>query len=117
MMFSNDRKKRESQPSPMKTLVNIATIVSATVTCIRLAFYGIFSIQTAGLIMIAVVVFVAISNNVSKIILAVTALFLFTLLYSAGNKYNFSVLMSSMLTLILVLVGLYVIIKGAFGRK
>ena len=68
MIFSNDRKKHEHQSSTMKTLVNIATIVSATVTCIRLAFYGIISIQTAGLIMIGVVVFVAIGNNVSKII-------------------------------------------------
>ena len=117
MIFSNDRKKHESQSSPLKTLVNIATIVSATVTCMRLAFYEILSIQTAGLIMIGVVVFVAIGNNISKIILAVAALFLFTLLYSAGNKHNFSVLMSSMLSLILVLVGLYVIIKGVFGRK
>ena len=111
MASSNDRKKHESQSSPMKTLVNIATIISATVTCMRLAFYGILSIQTAGLIMIGVVVFVAIGNNVSKILLAVAALFLFILLYSAGNKQNFSFLMCSMLSLILVLVGLYVIIK------
>ena len=117
MIFSSDRKKHESKSSPMKALVNIAAIVSAVVTCMRLAFYGIISIQTAGLIMIGVVVFVAIGNNVSKIMLAMVALLLFTLLYSSGNKHNFSVLMGSMLSLILVLVGVYVILKAAFGIK
>jgi hypothetical protein len=96
--------------------VNIATIVSATVTCVRLANYGIISIQWAALIMLGVVAFVALGNNLSKIVLAAAALFLFVLLYSDGDKATFSQLMTQMLTLIIVLIGLYVMIRGIFKR-
>lgn len=110
----NDRNQRGN--SFTKTLVNIATIVSTAVTCIRLAYYGILSIQTAALIMLGVVVFVALGNNVAKIVLAGAALFLFVLLYSYGDKEAFSQLMTQMLTLIIVLIGLYVMIRGIFRR-
>lgn len=110
----NDRNQRGN--SFTKTLVNIATIVSTAVTCIRLAYYGILSIQTAALIMLGVVVFVALGNNVAKIVLAAAALFLFVLLYSYGDKEAFSQLMTQMLTLIIVLIGLYVMIRGIFRR-
>ena len=110
----NDRNQRSN--SFTKTLVNIATIVSTAVTCIRIAYYDIISIQVSILIMLGVVVFVALGNNVSKIILAATALFLFVLLYSYGDKTAFKQILTSMLTLILVLIGLYVMIRGIFRR-
>ena len=75
----NDRNQRGN--SFTKTIVNIATIVSTAVTCIRLAYYGILSIQVAALIMLGVVVFVALGNNIAKVVLAAAALFLFVLLY------------------------------------
>ena len=118
-MFGNrnrydNRNRRDS--SVTKTLVNIATIVSTTVTCVRLAYYGIVSVQTAGLIMLGVVIFVALGNNAAKIILAAVALILFVLLYSYGNKEAFLQLMTSMLTLILILIGIYIVIRGVFRR-
>lgn len=112
-MFDN---RRQQGSSFTKTLVNIATIVSTSVTCIRLAYYGILSIQWAGLIMLGVVIFVALGNHLSKIILAAAALFLFVLLYSYGNKEAFSQLMTLMLTLIIMLIGIYIIIRGIFKR-
>jgi len=110
----NDRDRRGN--SFTKTLVNIATIVSTAVTCIRLAYFGIVSVQVAALIMLGVVVFVALGNNASKIILAAAALFLFVLLYSYGDKEAFSQLMTQMLALIIVLIGIYVMIRGLFRR-
>jgi hypothetical protein len=116
-MFGNRNRYNDRPRTPlMKTLVNIATIVTTTVTCIRLAYYGILSIQIAALIMLGVVVFVALGNNVAKIVLAVAALFLFVLLYSYGDKAAFSQLMTQMLTLIIVLIGLYVMIRGIFKQ-
>jgi len=110
----NDRSQRGN--SFTKTIVNIATIVSTAVTCIRLAYYGILSIQVAALIMLGVVVFVALGNNLAKVVLAAAALFLFVLLYSYGDKEAYSQLMTQMLTLIIVLLGLYVMIRGIFKR-
>ena len=98
-------------------MVNIATIVSTSVTCIRLTYYGILSVQTSALIMLGVVVFVALGNNIAKIVLAGAALILFVLLYSQGNSIAFSQLMTQMLTLILVLVGLYIMVRSIFKRK
>jgi len=108
----NHRNKRGN--SFTKSLVNIATIISTTVTCIRLATYGIISIQVAALIMFGVVAFVAIGNNLSKIVLAAVALFLFVLLYSYSNKVAFSQLMAQMLTLIIMLIGFYIMIRAVF---
>lgn len=117
-MFWNSRHNNPKQRgnSFTKTLVNIATITSATVTCIRLAYYGILSIETAALIMFGVVAFVALGNNLSKIVIAAAALILFVLLYSHGNKAAFEQLMTQMLTLILVLVGIYIMIRAMFRR-
>lgn len=118
-MFDNRNRynnRRQQSSSFTKTLLNIATIVSTTITCIRLAYYGILSIQWAALIMIGVVAFVAIGNSLAKILLAAVALFLFVLLYSYGDKVAFSQLMTHMLTLIIVLIGLYVMIRGIFRR-
>lgn len=97
-------------------MVNIATIVSTVVTCIRLALYGIISIEVSALIMLGVVVFVALGNNLAKIVLAAVALFLFVLLYSYGNKAAFLQIMQLMLTLIIMLIGIYIIIRGSFRR-
>lgn len=58
MLFSAP-KKDEKKSNPVKTLVNIATIASATITCFRLVLMGIFSIKTAMIVILAVVIFVS----------------------------------------------------------
>lgn len=115
MFFSSNR--RERKPSFLKTLVNIATITSATITCIRLSIYGIFSITTTMVVILLVVVFVAIGNNIAKIVLACIALIIFVLLYSGGTNEGFYALLKSMTTLIIVLFGIYYMIRGQFKRS
>lgn len=116
-MFGNSDKYDDRPRRPlMKTLVNIATIVSTTITCISLAYHQILSIQVAALIMLGVVIFVALGNNLSKIVLACIALFLFVLYYSGGNNQYFSALMTQMLTLIIVLIGIYIMIRSLFKK-
>ncbi len=113
MLFSA-QKEEVKKSSPVKTLVNIATIASATITCLRLYLMGIFSINTAMIVTLAVVIFVALGNNAAKIILACAALILFVLLHSGGTKEGFNALMGSMLTLLCVLAGLYIMLRGLF---
>jgi hypothetical protein len=113
MLFSAP-KKEVKKTNPVKTLVNIATIASATITCFRLFLIGIFSIKTAMIVILAVVIFVALGNNAAKIILACAALILFVLRYSGGTRVGFNALMGSMITLICVLAGIYIMLRSLF---
>ncbi len=97
--------------------MNIATIVSTVVTCVRLTYYEIISIQVAVLIMLGVVIFVALGTNIAKVILAASALFLFVLMYSYGDKEAFTQIMTQMLALIIALLGIYVILRGAYRNR
>ena len=114
MLFNSNRNGRSN--STMRTLVNISTIVSSVITCLSLVFHKFISIQIALLIMLSVVVFVALGNNLSKIVLTGIALFLFVAYYSYGNKEQFNALLTQMLTLIIVLIWIYFIIRGYFKR-
>jgi hypothetical protein len=116
MFYTHNRSQNRGKALLMKTLVNIATIISTSITCVSLTYQKILSIQVAALIMLGVVIFVALGNNLSKIVLACVALFLFVLYYSGGNNSHFTNLMTHMLTLIIVLIGLYVIIRAIFRR-
>ncbi len=114
-MFSISKSNQTKQAtSPVKTIVNIATIASTVITCLRLVVYGIFSIKTAAWVMIAVVVFVAIGNSISKVVLAIAAILLFCILYSSGSAEGFQAMITGVITLILILTGLYFLLKGLF---
>lgn len=110
------RKKTYRKKSITTVVLNIATIISTVVISLKLTIYGIVSIETAGLVMVGVVIFVAIGNSVAKIILSIVALLLFVALYSQGNNEAFAVLLQGVLTIVVMLIGLYIIIKGIFGR-
>jgi hypothetical protein len=116
MFFDSYRSRKESKNSTIRTLVNISSIVSAAITVISIAYKKYISIQMAAFIMVGVVIFVALGNNISKIVLTAIALFLFVTYYSYGDKTVFSQLMIQMVTLILVLIVLYVLIRGFFRR-
>lgn len=116
-MFRNkDRYKDRPRTPLIKTLVSIATIVSTTITCINLAYHQILSIQVAALVMLGVAIFVALGNNLSKIVLACVALFLFVLYYSGGNNQYFSTLMTQILAQIIALIGIYIMIRSIFKK-
>jgi len=109
--------KKEERPGVVRTLLNIATIVSTTITCISLCSLGVFSIKTAAIIILAVVIFVALGNNAAKIILACIALILFMLIHSGGTSQGFEALLTRMVSLIAVLVVIYFIVRNIFGAK
>lgn len=113
-MLFNSQKKEINKSNPAKTLVNIATIASATITCMRLLLMGIFSIKITMVVILAVVIFVTLGNNAGKVILACLALILFILLNSGGTREGFNALMRNMLTLICILSGISIMLRGLF---
>lgn len=110
-MFGKQQKK-----SFFNQLSGIASIISAAIVCIRLAYLGILPIQYAALIMITVVVFAALGNVFTKLALSGIAIWLFCKLVSGGNEAQFQAAVGAILALIIALLGLYVMIRGVFGK-
>jgi Flp pilus assembly CpaF family ATPase len=116
-MLFHTQKKEVERPGFVRTLLNIATITSTTITCISLCSLGIFSTKTALIVILIVVIFVALGNNAAKIILACIALVLFMLINGGGTSEGFNTILNSMASLIAVLVVIYFIIRNVFGAK
>lgn len=95
-------------------LLKIATIISTTVSCLRLLFMGILSIKLALGIIFAVVIFLAIGNSVSKFVLAIFGLVLFMLVFGSkfhGGQMHF---FTGILTIIVTLLVTYFVLKKLF---
>ena len=78
---------------------------------------GLISVECAGLVMISVVIMAAIGNAVTKLGISAVAIYLLSKFISLGNAAQFQGAISAILTLIVMLIGLFVMIKGAFGRN
>ena len=98
----------------MKDILNVATIISATVVCIKLLIWGIFSMKTALLVMIGVVVFVAIGNPFAKLALSLIAVYLLLMSQAGFSMEAFSAALTPIIALLVMLVGLYIILRGLF---
>lgn len=105
-----ERKKRTSA----RDILNVATIISSTVVCIKLALWGIFSLETALLVMIGVVVFVAIGNAYAKLALSLIAVYLLLKSQAGFSPEAFSAALAPMIALLLVLLGIYIMLRGLF---
>ncbi len=103
--------------SRSRTLANIATIVSSSITCIELAIQKIISPEFSAIIMVGVVFFVIMGNVLAKVALACIAVFIFAKLYSGGDTNQFNSILSMLMALFLVLLAIYIMVKGLFGRN
>lgn len=110
-MFGQRQKK-----SVFSNLSGIASICSAAIICIRLAYYGILSVEWAALIMLAIVVMAAIGSTATKLGICAVAIFLFAKYVSHGNEAQFQGVMGAILALLLALIGLYIMIRGVFRK-
>ena len=110
-MFGQRQKK-----SFISNLSGIASICSAAIICIRLAYYGILSVEWAALIMVAVVIMAAIGNVATKLGICALAIFLFAKYVSRGNETQFQGVLGAILALLIALIGLYIMIRGVFKK-
>ena len=111
-MFGQRQKK-----SVFSKLSGIASIVSAAIICIRLAYFGILSVEWAALIMVAVVVMAALGNTATKLGICAVAIFLFAKYVSHGNEAQFQGVLGAILALLIALIGLYIMIRGIFRKS
>ena len=97
-------------------ITGISGIVTATLLCIRLAYAGIISVQTAALIIVGVVIFNALGSNVIKIIQSIAAVWLFSKV-NTNSPEEFREVIFLILQLGIVLLGIYIMVKGLFRKS
>lgn len=110
-MFSQRQKK-----SVFSKLSGIASICSAAIICIRLAYFGILSVEWAALIMVGVVIMAAIGNVATKLGICAIAVFLFAKYISHGNEAQFQCVLGAILALLIALIGIYIMVRGIFRK-
>ena len=111
-MFGERQKK-----SVFSNLSGIASICSATFICLRFTYYGILSVECAGIIMVTVVVMAAIGNTATKLGICAVAIFLFAKFVSNGNEAQFQGVLGAILALLIALIGLYIMLRGIFRKS
>jgi hypothetical protein len=110
-LFNN---QTPAKNSPLRSLLNIATIISVTVVSIKLIWYNIVSLETGALIIIGSVVLVALGNHLSKLVLCGVGVWLFLQQFSEGNPEQFYLLLETLFTLCILLIGIYYLIRTVF---
>ncbi len=109
--------ERNQNKSFFNRLSGIASIISAAIICIRLAWMGILSIEWTAIIMIAVVVMAAIGNVATKLGICAIAIYLFAKFVSRGNDAQFQGVVGAILALIITLIGLYIMLRSLVGNN
>jgi hypothetical protein len=109
--------EQSKKKSFLGQLSAIASIVSAAIICIRLAYYGILSVETAAFIMIVVVALVAIGHVITKLGICAIAICLFAKFMSHGNEILFQNAIVAIILIMATLIGTYFILKGLFQNK
>lgn len=99
-----------------KTFWNLLLIVSGVSIVLKLAAAGNISIEQSIIFLLLVVVGAALNSNLLKAVLSIASLLYFLLDYVQYDMLKFYQLAGGVLTLILVLFGLYTIIKGLFNK-
>ncbi len=114
-MFWNQRPDRRK--SSFDQLAGIASIVSAAILCIRLAWMGLLSVDWAAGIMVGVVILVAIGNVATKLGISAVAIYLFSKWVSGGDQQQFQMVLTTILAILIMLIGLYIMLRGVFGKN
>lgn len=106
---------QRQKKSVFSNLSGIASICSATIVCIRLAYLGILSVEWTAFIMVAIVIMVAIGNVATRLSICAVAIFLFAKYVSRGNEAQFQGVLGAILALLIAFIGLYIIVRSIFN--
>lgn len=98
----------------MQTFLKICSIISLIVVSLKLAIIGNLTPGLTIFIIICGLLILIGNRTIYIIVAAVAALILFVKL-NGGSPENEGILMKSILTLVLVVFGLYIMLKGLFS--
>ena len=100
----------------VRNIFNIATIISITITALKLGLAGKLTAEQIAVLLIVCVIILALRSNVVKVIAALASLYLFAQTY-ASNSREFEQIIAMVLTLAGMMVGIYIIFGGWRKRK
>jgi hypothetical protein len=102
----------------MDNFLRFCSIVSIIIACIKLALIGHLTLGTVVFIIICGLLILVGNRTIYIIVAAVAALVLFVKIYGGGSAIGESSLLQSLLTLALVVFGLYIMLRGFLpGRR
>ncbi|MFN8353680.1 MAG: hypothetical protein U0Y10_04520 [Spirosomataceae bacterium] len=101
----------------MNNLLKICSIVSMVIAAIKLALIGNLSPGMVVFILVCGLLILVGNRTIYIITAAVAALVLFIKVYGGNNPAGESALLGSVLTLVMVCVGFYVMFKGMFSSS
>lgn len=100
-----------------RIILNIATIISITIVTFKLALAGWLQLEFVAGILIFCVFILAVRSKWIKLGTAILSLLLFVQFRSQGNPQRFDQILQAILTLIIVLIGFYILFGGFRRRK
>ena len=102
----------------MDNFLRFCSIVSIIIASIKLALIGHLSPGTVVFIIVCGLLIILGNRTIYIIVAALAALVLFVKIYGGGSSIGESSLLQSLLTLALVMFGLYVMLRGFLpGRR
>lgn len=110
-------KPQPTTTSPAKHALNIITMVSTTVICIKLALWGVLSWETSGLIMVGMCICLAIGQVYTKLALAAVAVYLLVKTLAGNNEAAFHEGLTGIVTIIILLAVIYFGLRMMLGIK
>lgn len=105
-----------AQSQSNKPFWNIILIISGVSLVLKLAASGNITIQQSVILLLLILIGAALNSNAVKAVLSFAGLGYFLLDYVHYDMDKFYQLSGSVLALILVLLGLYTMIKGLFNK-
>ena len=98
----------------MKTLLAILGAIAVAVTLLQ---KGVLNVTQAAGLLVTIVVGLAITNKFMAFALPVFTFALFVTYNYNGLPGELPALLQSLLVLVVMLFGLYIIVRGAFGKR
>jgi hypothetical protein len=100
-------------------------LISVVVWMLRLALQGYLTVEQTAIFLVVFVILVALARGlrirlarlILRVGLPVAALFTFAIFYGQGQRDQMTVILGYVLTLVIVLLGIYVMISGPFKKK
>lgn len=102
---------KQKENNTLRNLLNIATILSITLTALKLGMTGKISPEHIAYILVFCVFIIAIKSKIAKIVTVLLSLFLFAQTYASNNQELMQII-GLVLTLLIALVGLYIMFGG-----
>lgn len=101
----------------MKTFLKLCSIISIIIATLKLAMMGLLTFNLVVFIIFCGIVILVGNKTLYTVVAALAALVLFIKVYAEGGEIKEKVLLVNILTLAMMCLGIYIMLKGVFGSS